>query len=292
MAVRVDHAVINVLTGMDAAVDRFRALGFAPTPRGHHSLGSINHLMMFERDYLELVGIERGATKVREEIASAPIGLDGLVFATDDARALHRRLRAQGVPVLDPVDFSRPVVLDGVERQAAFTTVRVHPDYLPGGRVYCCEHKTPELVWRPDWLVHGNAAAGLAEFVVVADDVPTQAERYARLLDGVPFLPTRTAGERCATWDGFRLSLMSRERYAARYGAAGRARAAQAAQAGCMGALAVRTRSLAAARSCLADDLRAGRAVDQGDRLVVAAAGLWDCVLEFVGPGQGAWPDA
>ena len=48
MAVRVDHAVINVLTGMDAAVERFRALGFAPTPRGYHPLGSINHLMMFE----------------------------------------------------------------------------------------------------------------------------------------------------------------------------------------------------------------------------------------------------
>lgn len=74
MAVRVDHAVINVLTGMDAAVERFGALGFAPTARRHHSLGSINHLMMFEGDYLELVGIEAGATKVRQEVASAPIG--------------------------------------------------------------------------------------------------------------------------------------------------------------------------------------------------------------------------
>ena len=285
MAVRVDHAVINVLTGMDAAVERFRALGFAPTPRGYHSLGSINHLMMFERDYLELVGIEPGATKVREEVASAPIGLNGLVFATDDARALHRRLGAQGVPVLDPVDFSRPVIIDGVEHEAAFTTVRVHPDYVPGGRVYYCEHKTPELVWRPQWLVQANAAEGLAEFVVVADDLPTQAERYARLLDGVRFLPAQTGGEMFASWDGFRLSLMSRERYRARYGAAGCARAARDDAGGCMGALAVRTRSLAAARACLAEDIRAGRALDRGDRVIIPAAGLWDCVLEFVGPG-------
>jgi len=286
MAVRVDHAVINVLTGMDAAVERFRALGFAPTPRGYHSLGSINHLMMFERDYLELVGIEPGATKVREEVASAPIGLNGLVFATDDARALHRRLRAQGVPVLDPVDFSRPVMVDGVEREAAFTTVRVHPDYVPGGRVYYCEHKTPELVWRPEWLAQRNGSDGLAEFVVVAQDLPTQAERYARLLDGAVFVPAAGEGEVFASWDGFRLSLMSRERYDARYGTAGCARAAR--DGDCMGALALRTHSLAAARACLADDLRAGRAVDHGDRLTVAAAGLWDCVLEFVGPRPGA----
>ena len=286
MAVRVDHAVINVLTGMDTAVERFIALGFAPTARGHHSLGSINHLMMFERDYLELVGIEPGATKVREEVASAPIGLNGLVFATDDARALHRRLRAQGVPVLDPVDFSRPVMVDGVEREAAFTTVRVHPDYVPGGRVYYCEHKTPELVWRPEWLAQRNGSDGLAEFVVVAQDLPTQAERYARLLDGAVFVPAAGEGEVFAAWDGFRLSLMSRERYDARYGTAGCARAAR--DGDCMGALALRTHSLAAARACLADDLRAGRAVDHGDRLTVAAAGLWDCVLEFVGPRPGA----
>ena len=284
MAVRVDHAVINVLTGMDAAVDRFRALGFAPTPRGYHSLGSINHLMMFEHDYLELVGIEPGAKKVREEVASAPIGLNGLVFATDDARALHRRLSAQGVPVLDPVDFSRPVTIDGVQREAAFTTLRVHPDYVSGGRVYYCEHKTPELVWRPEWLVQGNTADGLAEFVVVAEDLPTQAERYARLLDGVRFLPALTGGEVFAAWDGFRLSLMSRERYGARYGAAGCARAARGGEGGCMAALALRARSLGAVRSCLADDIRAGRAVDQGDRIVIPAAELWDCVLEFVGP--------
>ena len=284
MAVRVDHAVINVLTGMDAAVDRFRALGFAPTPRGYHSLGSINHLMMFEHDYLELVGIEPGAKKVREEVASSPVGLNGLVFATDDARALHRRLSAQGVPVLDPVDFSRPVTVDGVEREAAFTTVRVHPDYVPGGRVYYCEHRTPDLVWRPEWLEHGNGAGGLAEFIVVAEDLPMQAERYASLLDGVGFLPGQTHGEAFAAWDGFRLSLMNRDRYGARYGAAGCSRAAPGGTGSCMGALAVRTRSLGAVRSRLAADIHAGRAIDHGDRIIIPAAELWDCVLEFVGP--------
>ena len=41
-----DHVVINVLRRMDEAADLFAALGFRLTPRGHHSLGSVNHLMM------------------------------------------------------------------------------------------------------------------------------------------------------------------------------------------------------------------------------------------------------
>ncbi len=41
-----DHVVVNVLRRMDEAADLFAALGFRLTPRGHHSLGSINHLMM------------------------------------------------------------------------------------------------------------------------------------------------------------------------------------------------------------------------------------------------------
>jgi len=287
MAVRVDHAVINVLTGMEAAVERFVALGFAPTARGHHSLGSINHLMMFEGDYLELVGIEQGAQKVRQEVASSPIGLNGLVFATDDARALHGRLAAAGVPVLDPVDFSRPVVIDGVERIAAFTTVRIDADFLHGGRVYYCQHRTPELVWRPEWLQHPNGASGLAEFVVVVDDPVEEARRYAALLDGVRFEPAAAPDGSLRAWlDSFCLSLLTPRCYTARYGDAGCSRARQAplAGGGCMGALVLRTRSLAVLRERLARDLHAGRAIDQGARIVIPAGELWDCPLEFVGP--------
>jgi hypothetical protein len=285
MTVRVDHAVINVLTGMDAAAGRFAALGFAPTARGYHSLGSINHLMMFGRDYLELVGIEPGAKKVREEVASSPIGLNGLVFATGDARALHARLAAAGVPVLDPLDFSRPVVIDGKEQVAAFTTVRVDPGFVQGGRVYYCEHKTPELVWHRPWLVHPNGAQGLAEFVVVSSDPAQEARRYEALLDGARFGAPDAQGELSVDLEGFRLVLMAPSRYIARYGEAGcsRAAAVQSQGGGCMGALAIRVASLAALRTLLAQDLHDGRVLDRGERLLVPAAGLWDCPLEFTG---------
>jgi len=51
-----DHVVIDVRDRMDEAARTFAALGFHLTPRGYHTLGSMNHLMMFRADYLELLG--------------------------------------------------------------------------------------------------------------------------------------------------------------------------------------------------------------------------------------------
>ncbi len=62
---QLDHTVINVRFDMDRAEGLFRNLGFFLTERGYHSLGSINHLMMFGTDYLELIGLPAGMENPR-----------------------------------------------------------------------------------------------------------------------------------------------------------------------------------------------------------------------------------
>ena len=42
-----DHVVVNAMFETDAAASCFEALGFALTPLGYHSLGSVYHLIMF-----------------------------------------------------------------------------------------------------------------------------------------------------------------------------------------------------------------------------------------------------
>jgi hypothetical protein len=94
-----DHVVVDVRERMDEAAGTFAALGFQLTPRGHHTLGSMNHLAMFATDYLELLGFgEAGAG--RPELAPFPIGLNGLVFKTDDADATFAQAQSQGLPIL------------------------------------------------------------------------------------------------------------------------------------------------------------------------------------------------
>ena len=74
---QLDHIVINVKQDMDVAETTFADLGFSLTPRGYHTLGSMNALAMFGTDYLELLGFPADAANLRPELAEAPMGLNG-----------------------------------------------------------------------------------------------------------------------------------------------------------------------------------------------------------------------
>ena len=164
-----DHVVIDVQDHIDEAMQCFTALGFQLTPRGRHTLGSVNHLAMFATDYLELLGFaEAGIT--RAELARFPEGLNGLVFKTADAESVHRQAAAAGLPVLPVQAFFRPVTLDGATHDAQFRTTRLDPEKVAMGRVYFCEHLTPELVWRPEWQTHPNGGRTIARVVVATAD--------------------------------------------------------------------------------------------------------------------------
>jgi hypothetical protein len=217
MTFPLDHLVINALFDMDRAAALMSRLGFTVTPRGYHSLGSINHLMVFEGHYLELIGLPQGTDVLRKDILESPKGLNGLVFKVDDIDACLAVLRASGLAMLEPQSFSRPVAIDGVEHLARFRTTRTAPDLFEAGRVYYCQHYTPELVWRRPWMSHDNGCSGLSELVVVTASPQTDRERYARAVQGV------AQNRDNEIWSieldgGFCITLMSKARYRERYG--------------------------------------------------------------------------
>jgi hypothetical protein len=211
-----DHLVINTLFDMDRAAALMSRLGFTLTSRGYHSLGSINHLMMFEHDYVELLGLPSGTGNVRKDLLESPRGLNGLVFKISDADATQRILRDSGLAMLEPQSFSRPVTIDGVEHLARFRTVRTAPELFEAGRVYYCQHDTPELVWHRPWMSHGNGVRGLRELVVVTANADVDVPRYAKAAQ----LSAVRQGDdwMIALPGGFRLGLISPSRYRERYG--------------------------------------------------------------------------
>jgi hypothetical protein len=216
MTFALDHVVINVLFDMDRAADLMSRLGFTLTPRGYHSLGSINHLMMFEHDYLELIGLPSGTDVLRKDVLESPRGLDGLVFKANDIDVTERTLRESGLAMLEPRSFSRPVTIDGAEHLARFRTVRTAPELFEAGRVYYCQHFTPELVWHRPWMSHANGASTLRELVVVTSNIEVDAPLYAKAAQA-------TAEKQGDDWaialsGGFRMTLMPPARYRARYG--------------------------------------------------------------------------
>lgn len=173
-----DHVVINVLRRMDAAAALFTDLGFQLTPRGRHSLGSINHLMMTPGPYLELVGVPEDGPQ-RQDVLDSPFGLNGLVLASADVDETFARLSASGLQVGPPAAFSRPVRLGDRTEEARFRTVRLPTSLFPAGRIYHCQHLTPDLVWREPWFAHPNGFCGIGGLVVASPDPEAEAPRYA-----------------------------------------------------------------------------------------------------------------
>jgi hypothetical protein len=217
MTFSLDHVVINTLFDMDRAAALVSQLGFTLTPRGYHSLGSINHLMMFEGHYLELIGLPLQTEILRREVLDSPLGLNGLVFKASDIDACISQLRESGLTMLEPQSFSRPVTIDGVEHLARFRTVRTAPELFEAGRVYYCQHYTPELVWHRPWMTHANGCTGLSELVVVTGTIETDVSRYAKAAQA-PAEQRESGIWTIDLVDAFRITLLSPARYLERYG--------------------------------------------------------------------------
>lgn len=210
-----DHLAINVHYDMDRAQRIFELLGFNLTPRGFHSLGSINHLLTFDHDYLELVGLPTHTQNVRREILQSPQGIDGLVFKTANADKTYKNLRKNGVKVSDVQTFGRPVELAGKNYEARFKTTRLQAGQFEAGRIYYCQHMTPELVWRKEWQSHPNTAHAIAAMCVVSPNPNVQAKKYATLANAA----TRKGrhNESRVQCDNFELVFITDEQYHAVY---------------------------------------------------------------------------
>jgi catechol 2,3-dioxygenase-like lactoylglutathione lyase family enzyme len=269
-----DHVVVNVRDRIDAGLETYRRLGFTMTPRGYHTLGSMNHLAILGNEYLELIAAAPGETR-RAEILASPFGLNGLVFGTDDSASVYAALDAAGVPVEPPLEFSRPVELAGGAKDATFRTVRLKPGVVASGRIYFCHHFTRNLVWRDEWRHHANGAIGVTRAVIAARDPSVLGALFARMFGDDAI---RRSALGCSLAVGLsRFDVITMDALADQFG--------DAAPAGdgrdeFMAALTIRTRSLERAAAALAQGRIDG--VRQGpDRIVVPATEAFGVALEF-----------
>jgi hypothetical protein len=269
----IDHVVVNVRDRLDEAAETYRRLGFTLTPRGYHSLGSMNHLAMFGTDYLELIAARPGDTG-RPEILAAPQGLNGLVFASEDAAATHAALAAQGVAVRPANQFSRPVELPSGARDATFRTVHLDPRETGLGRLYFCQHLTRDLVWRDEWRHHANGALGVLRAVIAARDPAPLGALFARMFGTASVRPVE--GGNALALGLARFDVLTPQAVAAQFGDAAPDGGGRAEY---MAALTLRTLSLDQAASALAGVAGLRR---EPARILVPAAAAFGCTLEFV----------
>jgi hypothetical protein len=268
-----DHVVVNARDQVDSGLACWQRLGFTMTPRGYHTLGSMNHLAILGSEYLELIAAAPGDTR-RAEVLAAPCGLNGLVFGTEDSASVFQALREAGIAVEPPLEFSRPVELLGGPRDARFRTVRLTPETVSAGRIYFCHHFSRDLVWRDEWRHHANGAIGIVRAVIAAREPSGLAGLFSRMF-GEDAVRRSEGGFSLAVglshFDIVTIEQLSREFAEA---------APRDDRPEFMAALTVRTRSLERAAVALAAGSLEG-VRREPDRIVVPATETFGVALEF-----------
>jgi catechol 2,3-dioxygenase-like lactoylglutathione lyase family enzyme len=185
----IDHAVIMV-KDLDKAAANYKRLGFTVSPRGTHSahMGSGNYTIMFDPDYMELLGVlnptEHNAP-ARAYLEQNGEGIERIAFTAVDSADGAEEIRARGYTPVGPTDFERPVTMpDGTVSAAKFRTFQWPTAEAPGGvRIFACQHKTRETVWIPELMRHANGARRLKQVLMVAPDPTKEASHLAKMID-------------------------------------------------------------------------------------------------------------
>lgn len=165
----IDHAIIGV-RDLDQARTTFEKLGFRATPRGRHvGWGTANYCLMFEQDYLEILGIidPKKFTNNLDQFLKRREGLMSLALQTNDPEATRTAWADANLDPDDVKDLSRLLEPD---TELQFKNVMLSSDKTADVPLFGCAHLTPEPMRQPGWTEHPNSAIGINAITIVTDE--------------------------------------------------------------------------------------------------------------------------
>jgi len=182
----IDHTLVGV-RDLEAARMQWGRLGFELSPRGRHfGWGTANYCIMFKDAYIELLGIvepdqpnnDLGTFLARRQ------GLMGIAWASRDCTATAASLTAAGLECSPARDLARQLELPEETALLRFRLGHLPPKVTPGVASFVCQHLTPDLLRRPQWLQHPNGAVGLKGITIAVEDAPGLTAAYDALFGG------------------------------------------------------------------------------------------------------------
>jgi hypothetical protein len=191
------------IIGPDLAADarRYERLGFILTPVSApqiplqpggppEPLGVGNRCIIFENNYLELLGVidaprwasitqaQRGPYDIDRPL-SRYHGLHVLHLGTDVIEPVRERLLADGLQPSPIRPFQRLLDTPDGEKMMHAKCISFPQGTAPEALLQIVQHETPELVLQPRYMHHANGAKSITEVIVCVDDVESVAARYA-----------------------------------------------------------------------------------------------------------------
>lgn len=182
----IDHAIIGV-RDLDQAKAAFEKLGFRATPRGRHvGWGTANYCLMFEQDYLEILGIidPKAFTNNLDMFLETREGLMSVALQSTDPEATRRTWADAS---LDPADVKGLSRLLEPDTELQFKNVMLEADKTAGVSLFACAHLTPEPMRQPGWTEHPNGAIAINAITVVTTEPQDFVEPMSRIF-GEPSL--------------------------------------------------------------------------------------------------------
>jgi len=157
----IDHAVVGV-RDLEQAKSLYERLGFHITPRGREEgQGTANYCVMFEDDYIELLGpVEPDGPAPERE------GMMALGLRSSDPDATHSAWRDAGLEA-DLHDLGRMLE---PETELRFKKVALPPEATGGVPLFACTPLTPEPMRQPGWLEHPNGTIGIASLTAAVEE--------------------------------------------------------------------------------------------------------------------------
>ena len=191
----IDHIIVGV-RDLERARMSWTRLGFALSPRGRHiGQGTANYCIMFQSDFVELLGIVDATDRVHRFAAflAQREGLRAVAFApTGTPEEVRAALLARQLHPSEPRALGRQMELPGGTVVPRFSLISLPSEETPALSSFICAHLTPELMRRPEWLDHPNGAVGLKSIHVLVENTAMLLEAYDRLF-GIPQVTTTDA---------------------------------------------------------------------------------------------------
>ncbi|MBL4906999.1 MAG: VOC family protein [Sneathiella sp.] len=182
--VGLDHTLVGV-SDLEKARNTYQKLGFTVTPRGSHiGWGTANYCIMFEKDYVELLGIvdpkleSNGLDKLLEERGE---GLLGMALSSDSPEETRTSLDEAGLNPTPLIDLKRKLELPEGDVIPEFKLIRLPVEGVSERNLFICHHLTPELIRSPEWEIHDNGVKAISSVVILVEEPAVFKEYYSKL---------------------------------------------------------------------------------------------------------------
>ena len=182
----IDHVIIGV-RDLEHGKEAYEKLGFRATPRGRHvGWGTANYCLMFEQDYLEILGIvdPKAFTNNLDHFLEKREGLMSVALHSTDPKATREVWENADLDPAEVKDLSRQLE---PATDLQFKNVMLEAEKTAGVPMFACTHLTPEPMRQPGWTEHPNSAIGINAITVVTTEPRTFVEPMSKVF-GEPSL--------------------------------------------------------------------------------------------------------